>query len=467
MKVLLVIPPKAKKNVFHILPPLGIGYISAALKKNNIEVEFVNCIKDYLNHDQLVERIKDIGPDIIGYQIFSSDIQSVKEAIARIKSFNSNIIHIVGGYHPSSVPEQAMTKDFPDADFGFIGEAEIGLPKLVKKISEKDQDYKDVPGLIWRHEGRIIINAPCYYENLDDIGMPDWDIINPLDYQKTLQTIMVRAMPVAPIVASRGCPYQCTFCAGHKINGRKIRMRSAESVVAEMDYLHNKFGVKEFHIEDDNFSWYRDFVMKFCELLLSGKRKYYWAFPNGLRLNALDKELLSKMKESGCYSICVGVESGSDKVLQSIKKKLKVSEIKEKIKLIREVGLPVTGFFILGFPGETLEDIRQTEELIMSTDFFAIHLFMFRPLPGTEAFENLVKTGELSEDYLGYNADHSSYADCVYAPKSITMEQLHGIHRRINRSFYLRPDRLIKILLEIKSPTALFYFSKRAISYMF
>lgn len=467
MKVLLVIPPKAKKNIFHILPPLGIGYLSSALKRNNIEVEFINCVKDYLDHGKLNKRVKEINPDIIGYQAFSSDIQSVNEAVRVIKSFSPNIVHIVGGYHSSSIPEQAMSRDFPDTDFGFAGEAEIGLPKLVKKIADRNGDFSDVPGLIWRKDGKIVVNSPCFYEDLDEIGMPDWDIINPLDYQKTLQTIMVRAMPVAPIIASRGCPYQCTFCAGHKINGRKIRMRSAETVVAEMNYLHDKFGIREFHIEDDNFTWYRDFVMKFCELLLSGKHKYFWAFPNGLRLNVLDKELLLMMKRAGCYSICVGIESGSDRVLQSIKKKLKVSEIKEKLKIIHDIGLPVTGFFMLGFPSETLEDIRQTEKLIMESNFFAIHLFMFHPLPGTEAFSQLVETGELSRNYLGYNAEHSSYADCVYTPKSISAEQLKSIHRRINRSFYLKPKRIFKILSKIKSPTALFYFTKRAISYMF
>jgi anaerobic magnesium-protoporphyrin IX monomethyl ester cyclase len=467
MKVLLVIPPKAAKNVFHIVPPLGLGYLSASLKKHKIKVELVDCVKDHLNHDLFSERVAKISPDIVGYQVFTSDVRSVSEAIERVKAIDPNIVNVVGGYHPSAAPEMTMERHFPRADFGFVGQAEIEFAKFVKYLETGQGRFEDIGGLLWRRNEKIAINPQHFHHNLDELGMPDWDLINPLEYQKTLSTIMVKATPFAPMIATRGCPYRCTFCSGYKINGRKVRSRSAKNLLAEMDYLHNIYGIREFQMLDDNFTWNRDFVIELCDLLISGKRNYYFSFPNGIRLDTLDRELCLKMKAAGCYSICVGIESGSDRILKMIKKHLTVSEIKEKIKVIREVGLPVTGTFILGFPGETREDMRKTEQLLMSTDLFAAHIFMFHPFPGTEAFDQLVESGKLDDKFLGYEADHSSLADCVYSPEGISMQELRRIHRRLNRAFYLRPKRIWKILLTLKSPRVLFYFLKRAFSYLF
>ena len=466
MKILLAVPPRARKSIFHIIPPLGLGYLSAALKREGMEVELLNSIKDGLDQDRFIDRAGEMEPDVVGYQVFTSDVKPVRELSARIKSIHPRVVQVVGGYHPSAVPERSMEIDFPDVDFAFAGEAETGFPILLKKLERGEGGFEDVPGLVWRRDGGVVVNAPHFVQDLDRLGMPDWELINPLEYQKTLTTIMIKAVPFAPILASRGCPYRCTFCSAHRVSGRRVRVRSAENVVAELDYLHNRFRIKEFQVQDDNFTWDRDFVMKFCDLLTSEGRKYYWSFPNGMRLNTLDRELLSRMKEAGCYSINIGIESGSDRVLKMIKKSLKVSEIREKIRLIREAGLPVTASFVIGFPGETLEDIRKTEELILSEDFFAAHIFMFHPLPGTEAFDQLVESGEIDEDYLGFDADHSSFADAVYSPKGITREELKKIHRRINRAFYLRPGRMLKILVKIKART-LFYFFKRAFSYLF
>lgn len=467
MKVLLAVPPRRKENIFHIVPPLGLGYLSKVLKKENVDVALVNCVKDGLDPASFVRNVLELKPDIVGYQVFSSDIGPVREALAVVRSRAPRIVQLVGGYHPSCVPEMAMTTHFPDADFGFAGEAELGLPALAGMLERGEHGYDGVPGLLWRRDGKLVVNAPRFCDDLDGLGMPDWDLINPLDYQRTLQTIMVKAMPVAPIVATRGCPFRCTFCAAHNINGRRVRGRSAENVVTEMDYLHRRFGIREFQLHDDNFTWRRDFVVRFCELLRGEGRRYFWSFPNGMRLDTIDRELLLQMKAAGCYSICVGIESGSDRVLKMIRKNLSVREIREKIRLIRSVGLPVTGSFILGFPGETLDDLRKTEEFILGEDLFAAHIFMFHPLPGTELFDELVKSGELDDTYLGYSAEHSSYADCVYAPKGITRAELKKIHRRINRAFYLRPKRIWTILSKLRSPRVIYYFVKRAIAYLF
>jgi len=396
--------------------------------------------------------------------MFSSDFQNVKECSRLIKEFNKKIVIIIGGPHPSSTPVEALTY-LKDVDYGFKGEAEIGLSTLLKNLSSKN--LKNVPGLIYRKGKKIECNRQMLLEDLDSLGFPSWDLINPLWYQKGLQTLFVKNLPVAPIMTTRGCPYQCTYCSAREINGIKIRYRSASKIVDEIELLQKQYGIKEIWIEDDNFTFNKNFVKEFCNELIKRNVKISWSCPNGVRLNTLDRELLDLMKKTGCYILMVGIEFGSQRILDKVKKSLRVEEIREKVKLINESGIDAHGFFIMGFPTEAKEDIMKTIKLALELDLVGANFAFFHPLPGTEIFRELVKNKEVNEEnYEGLRGDKATYADILYTPKGLSYDELKKYHHYAVTRFYLRPKIILKYLREIKSLRNLGYLMRRAFSYL-
>jgi radical SAM superfamily enzyme YgiQ (UPF0313 family) len=245
--------------------------------------------------------------------------------------------------------------------------------------------------------------------------------------------------------------------------GNRLRFRSLPHVFAEMDLLRTQYGVKEFHFVDDMFNASKSRVLEFCATL---KRKNWgisYTFPNGLRLNTIDEEMLVAMKESGAYAFTVGIESGSPRILAAMNKKLTVDMIREKVNLISKTGLEPSGFFLIGFPGETREDMRMTLDFAKSLPIKRAHFSNFLPLPGTEATRKLMESGELQTIPWGELA----YASVPYAPQGITKEELKAFQRRAFLEFHMRPKILLRMLKEIRSISHLGSILKRARDYLF
>ena len=176
-----------------------------------------------------------------------------------------------------------------------------------------------------------MVNPPIFVETLDEFGMPSWDLLRPDTYPLAPHGGFFKNYPIAPIIITRGCPFSCTYCAGHLISGKKIRHRSIDKVIEEIKVLYYQYGIREIHIEDDNFTFYHDLVYEFCRKLKENHLNISWTCPNGIRLDSLTKELLMAMKGAGLYGISVGVESGSDKILKDMRKSLTKEKIREKL----------------------------------------------------------------------------------------------------------------------------------------
>ena len=234
-----------------------------------------------------------------------------------------------------------------------------------------------------------------------------------------------------------------------------------ENIVDEIEMLVKKFGVKEIHFEDDNFTLKKSFAMQVCELILKRNLKFHWACPNGVRLDTLDKELLQLMEKSGCYSMALGIESGSEKILKSVKKGVTPEKMLEKIKLIRRVtNIRLHGFFIFGFPGETIDDLRQTEDFIMNTPLHRMVVGMFKPLPGTALFEQLKMQKLIPDKNINFAklTNFSLEPDIPFSelPTNILMQRVKNIQLK----FYLRPKIMLGLLREIHSYSQIKYATK-------
>lgn len=464
LKVLLMKPYSESDE---LIPPFGLGYLASAAREKH-DVEILDGIKDKITPDKFKEILEQSPYDVIGIQIFTFHIAKVKDYINLIKKILPKAKIILGGPHPSSSPYNIFDF-FSNIDWAFKGESETGFPRLLDLISQDKTAPEfliDVPGLIWRNKDKIEVNNQIFVDNLDEIQMPSWDLIRPDKYPLAPHGGFFRNYPIAPIVITRGCPFSCTYCAGHLITGKKIRYRSASNVIAEIKELYNKYNIKEIHIEDDNFTLNHDLVYEFCGRLKTNNLNITWTCPNGVRLDTLTKDLLLTMKDVGLYSISVGIESGSERVLKDMKKNLTKEKIRSGIELIKECGLEVSGFFIIGYPSETKEDIMKTINFAISLDLKRAGFSLFKPFPGTEAEKILKEKGEL-EDMLDEDWGKFVLADAVYAPPGFTKEEMRKLRKIALMRFYFRPRIIWKFVREIRNFEHLKLISKRTYSWLF
>ncbi len=459
MKVLLVRPISET----HIIsPPLGLGYLATALRKHNHQVEILDCVKEGMDFKEWARFIGDAEPEALGFQVWSCDIPFVRKSLQIARQVNSSIITIVGGAHPSGAPYR-VREHLGDVDFAFRGEGEVGLPRLIDCLSgRKKTDFSEIPGLIWREHGKTKVNAPIFIDDLDRFGLPAWDLMDPGKYPQAPHEGFARAFPIAPIIVSRGCPYPCTFCATRTLTGRKIRLRSLDSVVEEIKLLQGKYGVREIHIEDDNFTADKHFVESFCQRLIDEKINIHWFCSSGVRLDLLDSHMLEMMKKAGCYNVTIAIESGVERVLKKMKKGLSLRQVERAVEMLNKCGFEPIGLFMLGFPGETKEDMEETIRFSLRLKLKRAQFAIFHPLPGTEIYEELKGRGELKE--LDWRNIRPSRV--AYVPPGLTAKQIKSFQRKAFLKFHLRPRILAKQFKEVQSLSHLLFLIRRVFDYV-
>jgi len=445
LKTLLVKPYNLSD---HIQPSLGLGYLASAAKTGGHEAHILDCIKDDVKLDGLLEEINRTRPDIVGFQCYTFDLKFVKEALEGCRKISPDIKTVIGGPHPSAVPKESFEYFKDSLDFLFVGEAEKGFPRLLDKLTKNAPvDYSDIPGLAWRQDGDIKQNLQVFVEDLDSLGMPAWDLIRPEEYPESQHGAFFKKFPIAPVMITRGCPFACTFCTGNIIGGRRIRKHSVDFVLKQMKYLHDERGIREFHIVDDNFTFDKDFAKRLIRGLLEMKLDISWSTPNGVRVDSLDEELLGLMKASGLYLISLGIESGSNRVLKLMKKSTTVEKCRNSVKLIRSAGIDVAGFFIVGFPGETKEDIKKTIDLSLELDLIRANYFTYLPFPGSRSYNELSQKGSLDKA----DWDNFYFMNAAFTPEGITRKELKDFQRRAFFKFYMRPRIFWKNISEVMS----------------
>ncbi len=445
MKILLVAPYKASYLGLAKFPPIGLGYLAGALRKKGYEPVILDCLKENIDSSGYRQYLEQHKPDIVGINSWSLSVKEVKEILEITKSVDGNIITIVGGPHPSAVPLEAMSF-FSSADFGFRGEAEVGLSLFVDILSGKlKSSYSDVPGLIYKEGSTWVVNPQSLPYDLDQFDLA-WDLVKPEEY---CTPGAITSGHTAAIITTRGCPFMCTFCSPHIIAGRKVRKRSTENVIAEIRLLKEKYGMRTIAIMDENFTFYRDHAYSLCQRLVKEKIKIRLFLPNGIRLDTLDEELLKTMRRAGfSSSVAVGIESGSERILKMIRKNLKKEVVKEKIKLMIKCGYRPIGYFILGFPGETVNEMYETLRFAKELRLFRAGFSPLLVLPGTDIYNELKAKGELPADY-----DFSRLAtdNLTSPPEGISREEFYRIKKDIIWKFNLQPRVILDYLHDFNS----------------
>lgn len=439
-----------------LIPNMGLGYLATRLRQAGHEVEIMDCIKERIGLEEFGKRIQARDYGIIGFQVYTFDMFPARQHLERVARFAPHAMTVAGGPHPGADPVGTM--ELPNLDFAFRSEAEVGLPQLANLLRDCDWDrgrvresyasFGAITNLVYRDANGLVVTNPVVTEDdLDRIPFPAWDLIDPRRYPVAPQGTFTMRIPVAPTVVTRGCPFECTFCAAATNTGKPIRYRSPENVMEELWLLKREYGVREIHIEDDNFTLNQQKCAAVCEAFINEKIDLCWALPNGVRLDTLDAELLKLMERAGCYSLAVGIESGSQRVLDLMKKDLTLEEIEYKVALIKRVTkIKVTGFFIIGYPGETKDEIKRTIRFARRLNVDKANYGIYMPLPGTESYDVLKAQGALDD----YDPSRITEYRSAYSPPGITNDEMRRYLKWAFFSFYARPRIFADIVRGIK-----------------
>jgi len=424
--------PLHRQERTSVSPPLGVCYLSAYLKKRGYKVSILDLNVEtfyllktkgtYTIHD-IVYLIKDKGyHDIMGISCLTSARYKQAHQLAEIGKW-LGMTTIMGGNYPTNSPEMVL-KD-KNVDYIVLGEGETIFHKLLQSL-EEGVGLEEITGIGYKDKIRLRSYSD-YIQDLDTIPFPDYEA---LEIDKYFKINMSQSWDgnhrSFTLFTSRGCPNHCTYCTSHNTFGYKNRVRSVENVLGEIDWLTNKFGCDEILLQDDNFSTNKKRAFEILD-----KIKIKWAIPNGLEVNTIDKEFLEKAKQSGATDLTFAVESGSQRVLKMIKKSVDLEHAKQVINWMRELGLYSKVFFMIGFPGETKEDMQKTidfaSELKADWSLFSI----VHPLPGSEI-------SLLAKPVY----DNMGYANANITTKDFTAQEVEKIvnDANININFINNPN---------------------------
>lgn len=453
-KILFIAPENTFGIGFARIPNLGMGYAAAAAKAAGFGFDWLDAAEKPFSSGDVLRQVQNASPPYtaIGLNVFTASLSPSRNLAAQLAKIPGLPPLILGGPHPTFEPEQTFS-EIPAARFLFLGECEDGLGPLLDLLASSPEppepELAKIPNLCWRApDGTIRKNPRSFVADLDRIGMLPWDRIRPDRYPLAPNGIFSRRNRIAPMIATRGCPYTCTFCGAPNSMGKKIRTRSPEHMIEEIRWLQRDFGIHEIHFMDDNFTLDRRFLRAFCEAVLRAGLRFDWACPNGVRLDSLTEETLPLMERAGCYSFAVGIESGSQRVLDLIEKKLTLEEIEEKVALVRRLtDIRMTGFFVIGLPGETEAEVNQTIDFARRLPIHRANFFNYSPFPGSPIYDRLKADGRLD----GLDLSSLYIHRVQYASDELGHDRLKRLQRKAYVSFYARPGVLWGIAREIRS----------------
>ena len=420
MKITLINPPlqigKDYDGKIELYQPTGLLYIAAAIEKAGYEVNVLDAVIENYKKETISGEYKFIGLDfkeiakrvsdsnVIGITGMSLWKESIFNVASEIKKINKKSLIIVGGPFASWHPEECLRKAI---DFVVIGEGEITISELLNSI-KNNLPKKNIFGIAYKENKIIKINEKRpFLEDLDKLQFPARHLISMQKYFEASKTYKYsrgqsKSSRTVSIITSRGCPFNCIFCSAFILSGKLWRNRSAQNVVAEIKECIKNYSISDVYFEDENMSLNRERMEKICDMIIKEKYNINLHAGQGLRADTLDKSILIKMKKAGFKSITIAPETGSQRVMNEIiDKKIKLSKIEEVIMNCREIGIETSCFFVIGMPGETKKEIRQTLKYAQKLRKLGAYHCTVRnamPIPGTRMHKIAKENGYLLRD---------------------------------------------------------------------
>jgi anaerobic magnesium-protoporphyrin IX monomethyl ester cyclase len=480
MRVCLINPPRIHPKSWgkpSVLQPLDVAYSAALLERQhavliidapaegwrNLERIDGTKYRFGLTNGEIAARIKRWSPSLVAVTMpFLGWWKTAFDAASAAKSIDKGIKTVLFGLHPSVRPLDCLGHS--NIDFVVIGEPEQTMLELATTIEQgKLEDLKKVKGIAFNKDGESVITpARPPIQDLDSLPFPARHLLPMATYFAAVKENPLRGeicKPWAAMITSRGCPYNCVFCSNHIVMGKKWRARSPQNVVTEIEQLVDTYRIRQIDFEDDNLTLDKQRMEKICDLIMERELDIEWYTPNGVRADTLDEHLLTKMKESGCKKIRVAPESGVQRVVdQIIKKNLNLKSVENAVILSKKVGIGVGCFFILGFIGETKEDIEATINYAYKLRQLGADHFYFNyatPAYGTELYEQAKRGGYLRDCF---SEEAMASAEPLIETPEFTADDLRELSTRANlanptftrdkiKRAVRNPKKAIKVLL--------------------
>lgn len=444
-KIMLINPPQ---NAKYPQPPLGLAMIAAVLEESEYEVKILDLQTPGASEEMVSEMVSQEKPDVVGITAFTPTINAAIRVAKKVKECDDNNSVILGGPHGTILPEETL-RSAPEIDIVVRGEGEQTILELVKVLEKNSQNgLKGISGISYREGPNVRSNPPRPpILDMDMLPFPAFHLLPIGKYR--LHPPFGRRSPVMPVVTSRGCPYRCIFCS-KSVFGKKYRSNSPDYVIDEIRLLNEKFGVKEIKFYDDVFTLDRKRVLSVCRQLKEVKLDIPWTCET--RVNLVDEELLKIMKDSGCYMIAYGVESGSQGILNNLRKDITLEQAVDAFGLTRKAGVEAVAYFMIGSPEETPDTLKDTLEFAKKLDPDFVQFSITTPYPGTELYERVARKRCLSEEWDKYvYADLKSADYPAFETKTLRREDMKEWNKKAYASFYLRWSYLWKRMKKMTS----------------
>ena len=429
------------QRIKHGGAPLGMACINGMIKSKGYRTRFIDLDFSDLSEAELIEQVVTDRPRVVGLTAVTTQIMSAVRIAQAIKLAAPEVTTVLGGPHPSALPE--LTASYPGVDLVISGEGELPVLDLLE-----GRPYDEIPGLTWTDNGVVRSNprGPLIAD-LDAMPLPDYAGLNVQLYGLILQHDTFNG-PIMPVMGGRGCPYRCTFCASKVVARRNCRFLSPARFVDHIEDLVDRHGIRDFSFSDETFVLNKRRVREICDEIQRRQLDIRWACLT--RVNTVDVQILQTMKQAGCRLIETGIESGDQDILDRIGKGIKKAQVREACEIITQTGIRVNGCFILGLPYETPETVRRTIDFAKELPLTYAQFAMLVPLPGSAVWETALD-GEVVRMHASTWDDFSRYTYPMVESDALSREQLHTLHRKALREFYYRPKRVAKWLLTINS----------------
>lgn len=447
---ILFVKPRRSYAENQVTPPMGPLCLAAYVREHrpSIEPRILDLGLHADGKTALAQEIATFRPDVIGVSALTVESLDASTAAinARRAGFDGPVIF--GGPHASSDPHGSAR--LTGIDYVVVGEGERTLVELLDAL-EAGSDPGSVAGLAFMRGGEVVQTpARPFMEELDSLPFPAWDLVDVHEYSRRYKfSKMIAQPPYAVVFSSRACPYRCIYC--HHNFGKKFHAQSPERVLAEIDHLVNRFGVRELEFWDDIFNLDRARAARILDLIAERRYDLKLAFPNGLRGDLMNDELVEKFAAAGTYYVAYAIESGSERMQKLIKKHVNLARLTEVIDKTVRHGIFTHGFFILGFPTESEDEMRMTVEYALTSKLHTAGFFVANPYPGTELTEVAMDLGlDAAPDPARLD-----YLDVGYNLSATSTEVLRSLKNLAYRRFYLSPSRLARIMRDFPNKRAL------------
>ena len=427
------IRPLAAINRHACNVPLAYIHLAAYLRACGHQGDILDMVLEGVTPAAVDDFIRRNGIRVAGIGCMTCELPEALAEARRLKQAHLGIMVVMGGAHPSAAPEDCLADGA--ADYVVAGEGEIALAQLLTAL-ESGGDPASIPGVWAVRNGTVLRNAPAPAPDIEALPTPAYDL---LDLEKYFRLDTPWHFPksnrVVQMITSRGCPYRCSYC--HTIHGKKYRGLDPEKVLNQIEWLARAQGVEEFLIVDDIFNFELERAKRICRGIVDRRLKVHLQFPNGLRGDRLDEELMALTAKAGTHFLSIAIETASERYQKLIRKNLQVEKAIEAAGWARRCGIEVCGFFMIGFPNETLEEAERTIRLALQAPFDSILISIATPFKGTELRDDVRngRFGEMEPEAL----EALDRLFPVVPSKALPPDTLRRLQRHAYWRFYLRP----------------------------